>query len=477
MPTMVRSAILAVPFILAPAWAAQPSLPSSSPRTVDVPTGPAPAVTNPASDQAAVEKPTWGPYVERGELKDWKLTLRIRLNSQDPSLREDLRQPDGKTIQVQKLQDFRFKGLSIIFPSLGDTASSVRIGDDIDARIWFSGSEVDARREQLGGIYQSGVKLMRWDIPESAGTYETKEVAFEIAIPVSSADTQFDEAAASRVGWPEGRWPAEPALTFGSQLFVDNGPMPGVGADDPYDPKALDEYLRKVLSDAGVGEPRSVPPVRLAKIITRAVWGDIQPTGDGLARRPTTAEIAGIDLQGPARTLSIRKGSEHDIAVLTTNLFRRAGIPTRLMVGFDVSASKAKFLKASRKENDIRTWVEFCLYDEARNTINWVPVDVARLRKTTSRPPPVDKPWRYFGTHNELGEVLPFAMHLHPPTDVLSYGAPAFWGWYATPAAPAQAFQSMLLRGEGVAKGPKPKESGRSQTVETQKLDKRAKGR
>jgi hypothetical protein len=61
-----------------------------------------------------------------------------------------------------------------------------------------------------------------------------------------------------------------------------------------------------------------------------------------------------------------------------------------------------------------------------------VPVDPVRARKRSMQMPPFDKPWRYFGTHDELDTILPFAFHFIPPTTVVSYGY-AFWGWFTTP--------------------------------------------
>src|SRR5438270_324469 len=88
----------------------------------------------------------------------------------------------------------------------------------------------------------------------------------------------------------------------------------------------------------------------------------------------------------------------------------RRWVGARTVIGFDVAGREVKFLNKSGKANHIRTWVEFALYDEAKNTINWVPVDVARMRKTTSRPMAIDRTWPYFGTHDELNQVPVIAL-------------------------------------------------------------------
>ena len=46
---------------------------------------------------------------------------------------------------------------------------------------------------------------------------------------------------------------------------------------------------------------------------------------------------------------------------------------------------------------------------------------------------PLDRPWAFFGTHDELHQIAPFAFHFVPPVDVRSYNSPAFYGWRQTP--------------------------------------------
>ena len=65
----------------------------------------------------------------------------------------------------------------------------------------------------------------------------------------------------------------------------------------------------------------------------------------------------------------------------------------------------------------------------------FVPVDPVRLRSTSNRAPQIDRPWRFFGTHTELDDLLPFAFQYHPPTTVVAHGAVAFWGWLTLPAS------------------------------------------
>jgi hypothetical protein len=79
-------------------------------------------------------------------------------------------------------------------------------------------------------------------------------------------------------------------------------------------------------------------------------------------------------------------------------------------------------------------------------------VDVVKLRKTSNRPAALDRPWKYFGTNDQLDHILPFAFHFHPPTDVVSYGSPGFWGWFVSPKAPEQAEQAIRISASSQSK-------------------------
>jgi len=73
----------------------------------------------------------------------------------------------------------------------------------------------------------------------------------------------------------------------------------------------------------------------------------------------------------------------------------------------------------------------------------WVPVDVVRMRRSGSRAKPIDQKWPYFGEHDELDRVIPFAFQFHPPTTVVAHGSPAFWGWLVTPKPPDRVLQTV----------------------------------
>jgi hypothetical protein len=146
-----------------------------------------------------------------------------------------------------------------------------------------------------------------------------------------------------------------------------------------------------------------------------------------------------VELQRIEVTANTGRGSEHDMVVLLAAVYRAAGLPARTVIGFDVSAKKDKdsFLDNGRGgPQKLRAWVEFCLYDESAQKELWVPVDIVRMRGSSNRVPSMNKPWKYFGTHDEMENVIPFAFQYHPPTTVVGHGAFGFWGWLTTPEIP-----------------------------------------
>ena len=432
-----------------PSVPAVPAAPSPAPTTSISPTV---APARPAARAPAREDPELGPYLTLARPSDMTLTVRVVLNSDNAGMKQRFRDPNTKrTVDMPKATPFEFTSLGVVFPMVPLTASS-----ELDTRgyagvLTVGDALVDDQVQVLRG-YPAGTQLGRWDAGNGKDRITTRNVELTVTMPMRCSQTVYDEPAALRVPWPSGAWPREAASALEPQLYVELGVVEGKIAayDDATVVKALEVWLK----EAKVKGPREVPPAYLAKVLAAKVWGNVQPSGDGLAMKARTGELAGIALQTPTETLKKLRGSEHDMAVLLAALYRKAGLPCRTVIGWDVGERNEDFLDNNPKQNKLRTWVEFCLYDEERNVQNWVPVDVARLRGTSNRPPAqYDRPWRFFGTHDELDRVLPFALHFHPPTDVVSYGSPGFWGWFVTPTAPDHADQSLSFLGMQTARG------------------------
>ena len=250
-----------------------------------------------------------------------------------------------------------------------------------------------------------------------------------------SADTRFDERRAREIPWPD-RWPDEAARHLTPVIERVRDPIDLVGQDrlcelvDQWtrgqDPRSIDQvtlvkYLTAKVLDTvriGRGKSRSRPSLQTRTLLRLSEDGEIPiPRGvwSGLAVR--SADLI---------ALRPERGSVFDDSVMLTAALRAAGVPARTVACYD-TADEAQPL------DRIVTIVEFALYDQQRDQILWVPIDTERLRDNGRGVSSYEQPWLYFGTHDELHELVPIAQHFHPPVDYRSFGFPSFYGFRSEP--------------------------------------------
>ncbi|MBS0196416.1 MAG: transglutaminase domain-containing protein [Planctomycetes bacterium] len=452
-PTPPRPTAPDAPAPVAPGTPATPGKPATTPPAGTAPMTPdmQPTVASKRGD------PTVGPYITQTLRKDKNLTVRVRLASDSSKQKERVRDPHtGQTADMPKVTPFDMKSMGVIWPILPATSFSAPIGDGVSGKLRLNGQVMSETMTPLEG-YPCGVRLARWDVKADDGQVITcRQVQLDVTVAVSLFKTDFDEASALKVPWPTGPWPKEVASCMAPQLYVETA-LDENNKVVNYDDAPLADAITQWLAAAGVTDPKKVTPVALAKILTARVWGLVQisdqmissgHTGPQYGEITNNSEFAGVIVQPPSSTLASGRGSRADVAALLCAAFKKAGLPARTVICWD-SGDTDKDEKAigARRSNSrgLRYWVEFPVFDEDKNTLNWVPIDIYELRKSGSRAQPLERPWRYFGTHPDANMIVPFAFHFHPPTDVVSYGAPAFWGWFVTPQAPAAADQFLTF--------------------------------
>lgn len=404
-------------------------------KTPGSPAQPAPSQPPEAPAFETKPAPEEGPYVVRSRPHDWTLSVRVRLRS------ETVADRDIQT-GMPKGYRFEFNTLAMVFPLVFESGSSRLYDKQIVSELRIDDRPVPTTPALLSG-YAGGTRLGRWDAGSTEAVTTARDIELRIEAPMRAWRTEYDEKSAMQVAWPKEGWPRDVASAFKSQMYLDVGWDKESGRVMAYDEQPLVEALARWVKEAGGRDIRGMTPAMAAKFLTARVWESVMPSqGDGLTAT-RNGEIAGIDLQGPGVTLSTGRGTPFDMTLLLTAVMRKAGLPARTVIGWDVGEGDGKFLSKNSKENRLRAWVEFALYDEAKNTVNWVPVDIVKLRKTSNRPASLDRAWKYFGTHDELDRMPPIAFQFHPPTDVIAYGNPGFWGWFVTPAPPARAEQAI----------------------------------
>lgn len=347
--------------------------------------------------------------MKRGRERDWTLTVTVQVNS--------VKNRDGSGMPIPETMNL--KTAAVVFPAIESFASGELDSDRFKGELRFNEQVVDDSPELLEG-YQGGTRLARWTMTDKVGT----DMTLVVTLPVTTWETVFDEKAAMSVPWPA-KWPATASSALQPDAIVDSG-KPEVQA-----------LVRQWTEGK---DPKSIPPVQLAKFLAGRVMEHVQISGNGLVSA-SNGLLMGVGLLPVEDTAKNGRGSEHDMVVLLAAVYRAAGLPARTVIGFDVTGKKEKenFLDRGRSGGSgtqLRGWVEFCLYDEGTQKELWVPVDVVRMRASSNRVPPLNRPWKFFGTHDELENVVPFALQYHPPTTVVGHGAYGFWGWLTTPQIP-----------------------------------------
>lgn len=355
--------------------------------------------------------------------KEKGLTLQMHLNVRT------YWEPDPNTSLPVK-EAWNFETAAVVFPMISKTAGSTLEETAVKTSFTLN-DRVSGITPVLLPNYPCGARLGRWDLKEWKG----EELGLDLTLPVKCANTIFDEAKASGVQWTKRDLPPEAASCFKPQFYIDVGP------EGAYDMTPIKDLVSKWCNGK---DPRTIPPVQLAKYLAGETVKFFQPSGSGLTFLHSS-ELQGIELQGAPFAADQRRGTEFDMVTVLTAIYREAGIPARIVIGVDTERYEEddKLFGKLTSKDKLRAWVEWCLVDDATGSVTWVPVDPVRLRKTSSRLPALDKPWKYFGTHDELNGIVPFAFQFHPPTTVRAYGAPAFWGWLVTPAPPERAWQAL----------------------------------
>jgi hypothetical protein len=380
-----------------------------------------PGSNKPGSKAPPPPQPIADKVLQRLAPKDWTVKVNVLVQAGNV-----IREVDrALVVETRPLQ---FSSVAIVWPVLEHSAAhSLQSGEGGGAtfkgEFFFNDALVDETPTIADG-YQSGAKLARWEGRGLTG----KDANLKLEINMNCYETRYDDKLAETIPWPE-FWPPVPNSTFKPQMFVDFvGDKP-----HPEDTATIADFIKKATAGK---DPKSIPPAQLAKYLAGQLLEAIQPSGDGLiynsALEGLAGTIKGFDLRGAAQTLRDREGSEHDIACTTAAVFKAAGLPARTVIGWDMFDQKGGERLRRGASKGFRSWVEFCLLDPVSRQEIWIPVDVYRMRKAGSRAKPLDQPWKYFGTNDELAYAIPLAFQYHPPTTVMNL-SPCLWGWLTNP--------------------------------------------
>jgi hypothetical protein len=324
---------------------------------------------------------------------------------------------------------YSFNQVLVVYPMLDGASNAWRDPDATEAVLYEDDFVVDRDPELLDG-YFLGAKYLLFDAKDVSAYY----MHLVVNNRVRAWALEFDETRAREIDWPEGEWPILAETALEGQLFIDPG---------------ADEIRNLVVQWVGP-TPKSLGPVELAKTIAAHVVNEFQPNGLGFEFN-RVGRFAGLKINGSTYAARMMRGTPFDQAALLCAVYRAAGLPARVVTGYDIAASMEGLdvdglrdrescqpveLDTAPRYPIIRAWVEFYLYDEKAGAGEWIPVDIERQRGVSSRARPLDQSWQFFGNMPCGDLLIPLAFHFHPPEAVVSPGPPALWGWLAFPNTP-----------------------------------------
>jgi hypothetical protein len=355
-------------------------------------------------------------------MRDWTVRVEIALGGLNFN-RTDARQIAQPTTAL------RLDRAQILYPVLPDTASSISQERKFEGSVRIEGKVLDDTPRIERG-YQGLSSIAILDIPDIDST----RLSIQFEICMTAFETRIDDRRASQRDWPAADWSPDLLLCMEPQLFVES----------------QDEVVKDLVKKWTKGNPRGVGPYTLAKMLAAETIGHVNMTEtpfesasgghiDPLGKPTAVAGFtSGYRVSGAAWSARERRGSMYDLSCLYAAVLRAAGLPARLVIGYDIDESE-KF-KPGRPV--LRSWVEFFLPRQPAQGLitpadgEWIPVDIFRQKEFASRAPSLSQPWVYFGNSNELDRVCPLSFHWLPPTVCTNAGPAAIWGWIPDPANP-----------------------------------------
>lgn len=392
------------------------------------------------------------PFLSVGETDEWTVHVEIEARS---SVSRLYRTTSGGVAPTHTAS-FRLDSADIFFPAPESSATHSTDIADFNFRVeaWWENTLIDEKPALSPGPLTSG-RYLRALLPAAKGPYTGDLLRLRVAIPMTCWETRFDDNRALIAPWPANPWPADLEECLRGERLIESE----------------SKEVRALVDEWTGGKARSAPPARLAKFLCGKVVALVQPTGTGLATN-SFGTMQGFDVAGAlAATRAPRPSSidptvpsEFDMTCLLVAVYRAAGLPSRMVIALDPAKSNKGSVPV------FRTWAEFAMLDETvpapkgwpngspwPGRVEWIPVDVARQREFSSRTPPIEQKWQYFGNNEDTDDLLPLAFVFHPPAAtlpppppiapgvspspagaaVVAHGTVALWGWRPQPGVPS----------------------------------------
>ena len=386
--------------------------------------------------------------------KEWKFATRLGVGNFDDT------SPSSDRVYTAT-KSFDAMSGNVFFPLAPSSSHAQVFLDHLDVKLFINDQLVDDEprvfvNRSEGVPLPGGTFLVEMNFGEIA---KVRQMTLQMTTYGRSWRTEYDEAKARTIGWPTD-WPAVCKSTFEPEMFIDYGP------DGPYDLTQVREKVQEWTE----GNPQALAPALTAKWLAMKVAQSYRVSGRGVdgpagplgGLGAATTAFGAFHVEGPERALREGRGSKFDLVTLLVATYRAAGIPARVVIGYDYRRPLNR--PRPGDADSLRAWVEFALYDESeadeKRRLAWIPVDIVKLQASSAWTQQFERPLKYFGTHDELDEVIPISYHFTAHwVPGFSYGSfvsvldrrsrkfgPSLWSWNVMPAMPAIAGQFLTFQ-------------------------------
>ena len=349
----------------------------------------------------------------RTNVRDW--TVRINVNMRPDRMRRAAPLGSGGFF-IPRTGSIEFKDASFVFPILAESAVHETYLDRTVSRTIIKGRKVTE-----GEIKEVAALPDERELELTLGPVNIQDViTFKLEYPMTCYETRIDERRAMQIEWLREEWPEEARPYLKPQHFIESN----------------DASIKTLVEAWTKGEPRRAKPYYLAKYLTGKTLEHYLPTEGSYREQAVpfagrlldTKDHSGFLLNGASHAAQERRGPIHDLVNLQIAVFRAAGIPARLVIALDPLETDLKQFPV------FHSWSEFYLYDEPNDRGEWIPVDIIRQRAYSSKAPPINRAWEFFGKHELTDKLIPIASRWRPLRPGHGpHSGPALFGWLTDP--------------------------------------------
>ena len=236
------------------------------------------------------------------------------------------------------------------------------------------------------------------DISASIPAVQVWPLQVRVTAVATSWSSEFDDAAAIEIPWPNAWPPAVMPMLKPSVLIESNSAI-------------ITDTVKELTKD----DAKSVPPAQAAKLIVQDACKRFK-VGQSHMSVGSQSQLRGIDVQGAQAAATTGSGSSADLVCICVAMLRAGGLPARPVIGL----GSARWGGG----NEYGIWAEVYLPG-----CGWTPFDPDVLRQQAIATLNPRTRWTGFGTLPQLQRRIALAWSFGPTVAATAFDSWAPWGW------------------------------------------------